>query len=98
MTVKVLITRKVPQEKGREMLALFKEMRSLAADQPGYISGETMKSGDRPDIYLVVSTWEKAEDWEKWLLSKKRQKIQAKIDALLGGNTSYELFHYGLRT
>ena len=98
MTVKVLITRKVPQEKGREMLGLFKEMRSLAADQPGYISGETMKSGDRPDIYLIVSTWERAEDWEKWLLSKKRQKIQAKIDALLGGNTSYELFHYGLRT
>ena len=98
MTVKVLITRKVPQEKGRELLGLFKEMRSLAADQAGYVSGETMKSSDRPDIYLVISTWESAGDWEKWLLSKERQRIQAQIDTLLGGNTSYEMFHYGFRT
>jgi heme-degrading monooxygenase HmoA len=98
MTVKVLITRTVPADKGRDMLRLFKEMRSLAADQPGYVSGETMKSSDRPDIYLVISTWETAEDWEKWLLSKARQKIQAQIDALLGGNTHYELFHYGFRS
>lgn len=98
MTVKVLITRTVPADKGRDMLRLFKEMRSLAADQPGYVSGETMKSSDRPDIYLVISTWETPEDWEKWLLSKARQRIQAQIDALLGGNTNYELFHYGFRS
>ena len=39
MTVTVLITRTVPREKGREMISLFKEMRSLAADQPGYPYG-----------------------------------------------------------
>ena len=97
MSVKILITRTVPQDKAREMLNLFREMRSLAAGQDGYISGETMKSGDRPDVYLVISTWESADDWESWLKSKKRQEIQGKIDALLGGNTSYEIFHYGLR-
>ena len=89
MTVKILITRTVPEDKGRNMLGLFKEMRSLAADQPGYISGETMKSSDRPDIYLIISTWETPGHWEKWLLSKERQKIQTQIDELLGGNTKY---------
>ena len=98
MTVKVLITRTVPQDKGREMLRLFKEMRSLATDQHGYISGETMKSSDRPDVFLVIATWETPDDWEKWLLSKERQEIQAKIDNLLGGNTNYEIFHYGFRS
>jgi heme-degrading monooxygenase HmoA len=98
MTVKILITRTVPRDKGREMLSLFKEMRSLAADQPGYVSGETMKSSDRPDIYLVISTWENPDDWENWLLSKDRQAIQAQIDDLLGGNTTYEMFHYGFRS
>lgn len=97
MSVKVLITRTVPGDKGREMLQLFKEMRSLATAQPGYISGETMKSNDRPDVFLVISTWESSEDWEKWLLSKERQAIQEKVDALLGGKTHYEMFHYGLR-
>jgi heme-degrading monooxygenase HmoA len=97
MSVKVLITRTVPGNKGREMLQLFREMRSLATAQSGYISGETMKSNDRPDVFLVISTWESAGDWEKWLLSKERQAIQAKMDALLGGKTAYEMFHYGLR-
>jgi heme oxygenase (mycobilin-producing) len=97
MSVKVLITRTVPLDKGREMLQLFKEMRSLAVAQPGYISGETLKSSDRPDVYLVISTWESAADWEAWLLSKERQAAQAKIDELLGGKTHYEMFHYRLR-
>jgi heme-degrading monooxygenase HmoA len=95
MTVKILVTRTVPRKKGSEMLKLFKEMRSLATDQPGYISGETLKSSDRPDVFLVISTWKTAEDWELWLLSKERQRIQAKIDELLGSTTSYEMFHYG---
>lgn len=97
MSVKVLITRTVPGDKGREMLQLFREMRSLAVAQPGYISGETMKSNDRPDVFLVISTWESASDWEAWLLSKQRQAIQAKIDELLGGKTHYEIFNYRLR-
>ena len=97
MSIKVLITRTVPQEKGRDMLNLFKEMRSLATGQDGYISGETLKSSDRLDVYLVISIWVSANDWENWLKNKERQEIQSKIDVLLGGNTSYEMFHYSLR-
>ncbi len=97
MSVKILITRTVKQENARDMLSLFKQMRSLATEQDGYISGETLKSSDRPDVYLVISTWASANDWENWLKSKKRQEIQNKIDALLGGKTAYEMFHYGLR-
>jgi heme-degrading monooxygenase HmoA len=97
MSVKVLITRTVPGDKAREMLSLFREMRALAVKQSGYISGETLKSNDQPDVYLVISTWESSDDWEKWLLSKERQYIQEKIDTLLGGKTRYEMFHYGLR-
>ena len=97
MSVKVLITRTVPGDKGREMLQLFREMRTLATAQSGYISGETMKSNDRPDVFLVISTWESPEAWNEWLLSTERQAIQAKVDELLGGKTHYELFHYGLR-
>lgn len=97
MAIKILITRTVPPDMNMEMLKLFKEMRTLALNQPGYISGETLKSNDRPNVFLVISTWESPEDWERWLLSKERQEIQGKIDGLLGGNTSYEMFSYGFR-
>ncbi len=96
MSVKILITRTVPQEKARQMLALFREMRALATAQTGYISGETMKSLDEPDVYLVISTWQSVEDWNSWLNSKARQKIQTQIDELLGGKTEYSAYHYGL--
>ncbi|MFP4349260.1 MAG: antibiotic biosynthesis monooxygenase family protein [Thermodesulfobacteriota bacterium] len=95
MAVKILIKRKVPREKAREMIPLFRKLRTLATNQPGYISGETLKSLDRPDVFLVISTWQSAEDWEKWLISKERQAVQDQVDALLGGKTEYEVFHYG---
>lgn len=97
MAIKILITRTVPKDKAREMLILFREMRTLATSNPGYIKGETLKSKDRPDVYLVVSTWDSEDDWEKWLLSKERQAVQEKVDALLGGKTEYEMFNYGIR-
>lgn len=95
MSVKIIITRTVPQEKAREMIPLFRKMRALAIKQPGYISGETLKSSDRPNTFIVISSWQTAGDWEKWLISKERQDIQASVDALLGGKTEYEMFHYG---
>jgi heme-degrading monooxygenase HmoA len=95
MSVKILIKRVVPEDKAREMIPLFRKMRALATQQPGYISGETLKSLDKPDEFLVISTWQSSDDWEKWLISKERQGIQSKIDDLLGGNTQYEMFHYG---
>jgi len=95
MAVKILIKRKVPKNKGKEMIPLFRKLRALATNQSGYISGETLKSLDRPDVFLVISTWQSPEDWEKWLISKERQEIQDQVDALLGGKTEYEVFHYG---
>ena len=97
MAIKVLITRTVPQDMTREMLRLLREIRTLAIAQPGYISGETLRSVDRPDVFLVIGTWQSPDDWETWLLSKERQAFQSKVDALLGGNTTYEMFDYALR-
>ena len=94
MTVKILITRTIPRDKSSEMLNFFKEMRSLATNQPGYISGETLSSMDRPDEYLVISTWRTREDWDRWLASEERTKIQDKVDEMLGSKTSYEVFHH----
>ena len=95
MAIKVLIKRSVPQSKAKDMIPLFRQMRALATAQPGYISGETLRSMDNPEDYLVISTWQAAEDWKNWLKSNQRQSIQDKVDALLGGETDYEIFHYG---
>ena len=67
----------------------------MATNQRGYISGETLKRLDAPGEFLVISTWHSSDDWKNWLQSDERKKIQGEIDALLGGETEYEIYHYG---
>ena len=95
MAVKILIKRIVPANKARDLIPLFRKIRTLAVDQPGYISGETLRSLDSPEQFLVISTWQSSDDWKNWLASDERKEIQNKIDSLLGGRTEYEIFHYG---
>jgi heme-degrading monooxygenase HmoA len=95
MAVKILIKRKVSADKARTMIPLFRKMRALATNQSGYISGETLRSLDTPDQFLVISTWHSSEDWKRWLQSNDRRQVQQEIDKLLGGETQYEIFHYG---
>lgn len=95
MAVKILIKRKIPQSKAKAMIPLFRQMRASATSQPGYITGETLRSLDHPEEFLVISTWQSSKDWKKWLKSKERKTVQDKIDDLLGGETKYEIFHYG---
>lgn len=94
MAVKILIKRKVPREKAKALIPLFRQIRSNAMNQPGYISGETLKRLDQ-DQFLIISTWQDTESWQNWLISDARKKLQGEIDQLLGGKTEYEIYHYG---
>ncbi len=95
MAVKVFIKRRVPEDKARDMVPLFRKMRSLAMNQNGYISGETLRNMNDPEEYIVISSWQSSDEWVAWLKSSERQEIQNQIDTLLGGQTQYEIYHYG---
>lgn len=95
MAVKVFIKRRVPEDKARNMVPLFRKMRSLAMNQNGYISGETLRNMNDPEEYIVISSWQSSDEWVAWLKSSERQEIQNQIDTLLGGQTQYEIYHYG---
>ena len=95
MAVKIIIRRKVSKDKEGQLLPLLIRLRSLATAQPGYISGETLRNIDDPEEYLVISTWQSLEDWQRWAESKQRAEIQDQIDALLGQKTEYAKYLYG---
>jgi hypothetical protein len=67
MAVKILIKRSIGQEVTPVIRPLIVELRAHAMKQSGYISGETLKCIDRPGEYLVISTWQSLDDWNKWL-------------------------------
>ena len=92
MSVQVIIKRKWQIDKPEELLPLLTELRSRAKQQPGYISGETLRSLDDPEDYMVVSKWETADDWKNWLQSKERRDLQGQVDSLIGEKTFYEVF------
>ncbi len=94
MAVKILIKRTVPETKEAALNSLLMKLRILTMDQPGYISGETLKRIDRRGEFLVISTWHAVDDWRKWVLSEERSEIQGEIDALLGKETLYEIYSY----
>jgi len=95
MAVKVVIRRIVPEHRAKDLEPLLATLRTRATLQPGYISGETLRRLDKPDEYLVISTWESVEDWDRWATSQERHEVQDQIDTLLGGRTESAVFHYG---
>jgi len=92
MAVQVIIKRKFKVDNLEELIPLLTELRIRAKDQPGYISGETLRSLDNPEDYLVFSKWETVDDWKKWFHSKERRDIQGEVDSLIGEKTFYEIF------
>jgi len=97
MAVKVIIRRQIPEQKAKEVIPLVRQMRSMATHHEGYVSGETLRNLESPEEFIVISTWESSQYWKDWLKSDDRKKVQDKMDSLLGGETKYEIFHYGFK-
>lgn len=95
MPISVIIRRTISDEKKAAKLylaPLIVKMRSLATIQPGYISGQTFNCLSNPGEYLVLSTWNSLEDWERWFNSNHRKDLQKQIDDLLGEKTRYQTY------
>ncbi len=92
MAVKIFIKRKLTGKEGIELSLLLQKLRGLTLNQPGYISGETLRRIDRNDEWMVISTWRSVEDWNNWVNDDRRRVVQAEIDALLGNETEYAIY------
>ena len=92
MTVTVLIKRKVAPGNETLLEELYREMRSAALNQKGYIGAETLKRLDVPDELLIISKWQHIDDWSKWLVSKERRVFQERIDSLTSAETKFEIY------
>ncbi len=81
--IRVLIERKIKPGKERKAWELLHELRSKAMRQTGYVSGETLMGHDDPSLWVVISTWVKAEDWQAWRNSPERKAIEPQEKALV---------------
>ncbi len=92
--VKVLLERTIKGKHVQEITRLLRMLRLVAMQQPGYISGETLHEVDAPNNYLVISAWSSLEQWQTWLSSPERQKLQAEIDGYMEAPTRVRVYTY----
>ena len=85
----------MPESKANELMPLFRRLRNLATDQPGYISGETLRRIDKAGEFLIISNWRSIDDWYEYVASRERTELQHEIDARIGTETTYEIYQYG---
>ena len=95
MVIKTLIRRKVTKDlEDPRLMRLLRQLRTNALTQPGFVSGETLRRVDTPGELVVMGTWKNREAWDAWKASPERAEIQARIDALLGSPTVFEVYEY----
>ena len=51
-----------------------------------------LSSIERENEYLIRSTWDLIENWNKWMNSEERMAIQRQVDELLGEKTLYQYY------
>jgi heme-degrading monooxygenase HmoA len=95
MTAKILIKRKFKQGKQKEILAMLRELRSGALNQPGYISGETLTSTESPRTMVVIGTWQNMESWYSWKSNNTRQTLEQMLETYQEESTEYQEFKVG---
>jgi heme-degrading monooxygenase HmoA len=94
MAIKVFIKRKCPRDKEKDLFGCIKEIRRQVPQQPGYISGEYLKSIDDTNEIVTISSWFSLEDWQYWFDSEERRQIQSKIDSISGVTSEYSIYRY----
>lgn len=95
MSIRVIIERQTIPGCELQLNDVLIEMRSLATQAKGYISGETLRSVDDPSSYIVISTWSTVEDWKAWASSEKRKEMQLRIDRLLQRPSTHRVYTHG---
>ncbi len=93
MAVSIIIRRTIKDKTMAEKLApLIVQLRSRATVQPGFLTDQTFSCLDYDGEYMIISSWNTLEDWNKWMNSEERMAIQRKIDGLLEEKTFYRYY------
>jgi pentatricopeptide repeat protein len=95
MAIRVLIKRYVKKGRVDQAIEMLKELRKTALNEIGYVSGETLINHYDSRSIMIVSTWEKLDDWIRWEGSEERAANEAKMERLLEVPTKYEVYDIG---
>jgi heme-degrading monooxygenase HmoA len=80
--IKVIVERDCEPGKEKQLRDLLIELRTMAMQQPGYISGETLRELINPSHFKVISTWSTLGDWKAWHGSQQGLSIEERMEPI----------------
>jgi heme-degrading monooxygenase HmoA len=96
MAVKIFIKRSFSKDGLKDASAMLIQARKNAMSHKGYISTETLVNHDDPCEIMVVSMWQKKEDWDAYAASPERQANEQHFAAILEAETHYQIYNMGM--
>lgn len=96
MAVKIMIKRKFKSEALKDAETMLLKARTNAMGHKGYISTETLVNYNDPQSVIIISMWQKKEDWDNYRKSAARQEHENKYAELFESTTGYEAFKLGM--
>lgn len=92
MSVTVISKRVFKLSKNEKLIPLLKKLRKNAIKQKGFVSRATYTNVSEAAEKVVISEWKSEDHWKKWMKKKEVQKIQGKIDSLIGEKTEFNVY------
>jgi len=92
MSVRIIIDRRVKKGKESDLAKLLRELRSKAIFSRGYITGEILRALEDPRNYVVITTWQSSDDWEKYEKDPETRKLHARIEKLMVRPTKVKVY------
>ena len=80
--IRVMVEQYCQSGKEAQLRGLLIELRKMAMEQRGYISGETLRELINPSVFIVISTWTTLDAWKAWQGSKQRFTIEERMESL----------------
>lgn len=96
MAVKILVDRHINPRERAKVVELLKQLRARCLDEPGYITGETLRDNADENHLLVISTWFGLGDWRRWQASPDRKQFEEAIRPLLTAPERVQVFLDGI--
>ena len=93
MAVKILIYRYINKQQESVVRPFLHQIRQKALATRGYISGETMISGENLEENLIISSWDSRDSWEAFMEDEDSKGIHYRIDQVLGRETIYKIYY-----
>jgi heme-degrading monooxygenase HmoA len=79
-------------KEGADIKPLLLKNRMDAMQYPGFVGAENLISRRDSSIILVISTWERPENWIAWHKSKMKAELLKEIEPLVEDETRVEVY------